>query len=80
MELPDPVVVAKLHDDLVAWLKREHPRAELLVILGALSYEIGRIGGFLTEGKSDAEVARVLDGVRDAMHEHVQAFRRGLRI
>lgn len=79
MNPPDPRVIAKLHENLTAWLKREHPRAELLTVIGALSYEIGRICGQVTQHLSDEETDAMVEAVAEVMKDHVRAWRRGLR-
>jgi hypothetical protein len=79
MNLPNPEQVNRVHEDLKAFLLREHPRADLLAIVVALSYEIGRCAAMMTEGMSDAETRRMLDGIADVMFEHVHAFRRGMK-
>lgn len=61
------------------WLAREHPQAAVLDVLGALTYEIGRIAGQLTTDQPDAVLDRTLDGIRQTLHTHVLAYRRGLR-
>jgi hypothetical protein len=75
----EAIVVATLHEDLVAWLQREHPEANPLAVLGALSYEIGRVVGELADGLGEDQIAAMLDGVRETMALHVRAFQRGMR-
>jgi hypothetical protein len=69
----------EVHEALVVWLRRTYPRIHSAAILTALSYEIGRICGRVTEGKSDVEVDAMLHGIHEAMKEHVRAYRAGLK-
>jgi predicted HD phosphohydrolase len=75
----------RLHEDLKAWLMREHPYAPAEAVVTALSYEIGRIVAQQTQDISPEQTQTVVtemavNGVRDVMLLHVAAFRRGMTL
>jgi hypothetical protein len=69
--------IDRIHEDLKRFLLRKHPRAPALAVLVALSYEIGRCAGMMSEGMTDPEVESMLRGVLGIMRRHVEAFRSG---
>jgi hypothetical protein len=68
-----------LHERVMAWLLATAPGADPLVVIAALSYELGRQVGRVTHGMPPAEVDAMLENVREVMREHVTAFQHGLR-
>jgi hypothetical protein len=68
-----------VHEALMAWLRVTYPRVHPLAVVTACSYEIGRLVGQLTEGVTAAERDAMLDGVREVMRAHLEAYQRGLR-
>jgi flagellar motor switch protein FliG len=65
---------ARLHEELQAFLAREHPTAPLAVVLSALTYEIGRLVG---QTMTDDETRRMLDRIADTLIEQIKAHRGG---
>lgn len=68
----DATAAARLHDELQAWLMQTHPREPVMVVVAALTFEIGRVVAL-----SDADIATAVNTVCETLRDQIRAHRDG---